>query len=234
MAAEPRRAVGGRCCGFRAPHPGGPASTNREKDRRGCAGSRPDLHRPVQPAGGTLLIYGYACGFRLLVSLTPDWFVQIVKILTLYTPHSDLDERVTVNFIRTIQVRPRGSRSHPRSASRASPHLPPPAGSSQRTLRWPAPAAPDGRQTSVPRHISLLASPCPPRRAVSHSRLPQDLLSTQSLKHPPQHTANIGSFKSQTIQPSHFKGKEEVNFSRSFYWKQKDSDTGGPVTFKPQ
>ncbi|TNM87389.1 hypothetical protein fugu_005610 [Takifugu bimaculatus] len=27
----------------------------------------------------------------------------IVKILTLYTPHSDLDERVTVNFIRTIQ-----------------------------------------------------------------------------------------------------------------------------------
>nr|XP_046247964.1 unconventional myosin-Vb isoform X2 [Scatophagus argus] len=28
---------------------------------------------------------------------------QIVKILTLYTPHSDLDERVTLNFIRTIQ-----------------------------------------------------------------------------------------------------------------------------------
>uniref|UniRef100_A0A8C3A040 Dilute domain-containing protein n=1 Tax=Cyclopterus lumpus TaxID=8103 RepID=A0A8C3A040_CYCLU len=28
---------------------------------------------------------------------------QIVKILTLYTPHSDLDERVTVNFIRTVQ-----------------------------------------------------------------------------------------------------------------------------------
>ncbi|XP_056270474.1 unconventional myosin-Vb [Pseudoliparis swirei] len=28
---------------------------------------------------------------------------QIVKILTLYTPHSDLDERVTVNFIRSVQ-----------------------------------------------------------------------------------------------------------------------------------
>ncbi|XP_030583367.1 unconventional myosin-Vb [Archocentrus centrarchus] len=28
---------------------------------------------------------------------------QIVKILTLYTPHSDLDERVTLNFIRTVQ-----------------------------------------------------------------------------------------------------------------------------------
>uniref|UniRef100_A0A8D3AIB8 Methyl-CpG binding domain protein 3b n=1 Tax=Scophthalmus maximus TaxID=52904 RepID=A0A8D3AIB8_SCOMX len=29
---------------------------------------------------------------------------QIVKILTLYTPHSDLEERVTLNFIRTVQV----------------------------------------------------------------------------------------------------------------------------------
>nr|XP_029132855.1 unconventional myosin-Vb-like [Labrus bergylta] len=28
---------------------------------------------------------------------------KIVKILTLYTPHSDLDERVTLNFIRTVQ-----------------------------------------------------------------------------------------------------------------------------------
>ncbi|XP_044216602.1 unconventional myosin-Vb isoform X2 [Thunnus albacares] len=28
---------------------------------------------------------------------------QIVKILTLYTPHSDLDERVTLNFIRIVQ-----------------------------------------------------------------------------------------------------------------------------------
>lgn len=28
---------------------------------------------------------------------------QIVKILTLYTPHSDLDERVTLNFVRTVQ-----------------------------------------------------------------------------------------------------------------------------------
>uniref|UniRef100_A0A4W5Q305 Methyl-CpG binding domain protein 3b n=1 Tax=Hucho hucho TaxID=62062 RepID=A0A4W5Q305_9TELE len=33
---------------------------------------------------------------------------QIVKILTLYTPHSDLEERVTLNFIRTVQVQYRG------------------------------------------------------------------------------------------------------------------------------
>lgn len=30
--------------------------------------------------------------------------LQIVKILTHYTPHGDLDERVTLNFIRTVQV----------------------------------------------------------------------------------------------------------------------------------
>lgn len=51
--------------------------------------------------------------FSVIVSrLNSDW-LQIVRILTLYTPHSDLDERVTLNFIRTIQVRPRGSRFHP-------------------------------------------------------------------------------------------------------------------------
>ncbi|CAG5864870.1 unnamed protein product [Menidia menidia] len=33
---------------------------------------------------------------------------QIVKILTLYTPHSDLDERVTLNFIRSVQGLLRG------------------------------------------------------------------------------------------------------------------------------
>lgn len=45
--------------------------------------------------------------------LTSDW-LQIVRILTLYTPHSDLDERVTLNFIRSIQVCPRRtSRFHP-------------------------------------------------------------------------------------------------------------------------
>uniref|UniRef100_A0A671WT56 Methyl-CpG binding domain protein 3b n=1 Tax=Sparus aurata TaxID=8175 RepID=A0A671WT56_SPAAU len=39
---------------------------------------------------------------------------QIVKILTLYTPHSDLDERVTVNFIRTVQGLLKGrSDGHP-------------------------------------------------------------------------------------------------------------------------
>ncbi|KAM3619892.1 uncharacterized protein V6R79_015415 [Siganus canaliculatus] len=41
---------------------------------------------------------------------------QIVKILTLYTPHSDLDERVTLNFIRTIQGLLKGRSEHP-------PHL---------------------------------------------------------------------------------------------------------------
>lgn len=35
---------------------------------------------------------------------------QIVKILMLYTPSSDLDERVTLNFIRTVQVRPQPER----------------------------------------------------------------------------------------------------------------------------
>ncbi|KAK5870082.1 hypothetical protein PBY51_024743 [Eleginops maclovinus] len=34
---------------------------------------------------------------------------QIVKILTLYTPNSDLDERVTLNFIRTVQGLLKGS-----------------------------------------------------------------------------------------------------------------------------
>uniref|UniRef100_A0A3Q2DSM4 Methyl-CpG binding domain protein 3b n=1 Tax=Cyprinodon variegatus TaxID=28743 RepID=A0A3Q2DSM4_CYPVA len=29
---------------------------------------------------------------------------QIMKILTLYTPHSDLDEKVSINFIRSVQV----------------------------------------------------------------------------------------------------------------------------------
>ncbi|KAM4548595.1 unconventional myosin-Va [Odontesthes bonariensis] len=39
---------------------------------------------------------------------------KIVKILTLYTPHSDLDERVTLNFIRTVQALLKGrSDKHP-------------------------------------------------------------------------------------------------------------------------
>ena len=35
--------------------------------------------------------------------------LQIVKILGLYTPDSDLEERVTLNFIRIVQV---GKHSH--------------------------------------------------------------------------------------------------------------------------
>lgn len=35
-----------------------------------------------------------------------------MKILTLYTPHSDTDERVTLNFIRTVQVQSTAARLH--------------------------------------------------------------------------------------------------------------------------
>lgn len=41
-----------------------------------------------------------------------------MKILMLYTPSSDLDERVTLNFIRTVQVRLRRER---RRFPKASP-----------------------------------------------------------------------------------------------------------------
>ena len=59
-----------------------------------------------------------------------------------------------------------------------------PAGSPQKSLWGSASAAPDGRETSVPCHISLLASPRAPRRAARHTRLPQDLLPAQSLTKP--------------------------------------------------
>nr|XP_033477195.1 unconventional myosin-Vb [Epinephelus lanceolatus] len=60
---------------------------------------------------------------------------QIVKILTLYTPNSDLDERVTLNFIRTVQGLLKGrSDGHPpqllmdvrRVFPVTFPYLPPP------------------------------------------------------------------------------------------------------------
>ncbi len=37
--------------------------------------------------------------------------LQVVKILSLYTPQSDLEERVMLNFIRTVQVRAKASSS---------------------------------------------------------------------------------------------------------------------------
>ncbi|XP_054903851.1 unconventional myosin-Va [Poeciliopsis prolifica] len=61
---------------------------------------------------------------------------QIMKILTLYTPHSDLDEKVSLNFIRTVQELVRGhSDSQPpqllmdvrRAFPVTVPYSPPPA-----------------------------------------------------------------------------------------------------------
>uniref|UniRef100_A0A8C9YPD7 Methyl-CpG binding domain protein 3b n=1 Tax=Sander lucioperca TaxID=283035 RepID=A0A8C9YPD7_SANLU len=40
---------------------------------------------------------------KLTVGFQVSCYGFIVKILTLYSPHSDLDERVTLNFIRTVQ-----------------------------------------------------------------------------------------------------------------------------------
>uniref|UniRef100_A0A672IWT3 Methyl-CpG binding domain protein 3b n=1 Tax=Salarias fasciatus TaxID=181472 RepID=A0A672IWT3_SALFA len=62
---------------------------------------------------------------------------QIVKILTLYTPHCDLDEKVTINFIRTIQ-----SDSQPRQLLMdvrrefpvIFPHVPPPVLSAEQLV----------------------------------------------------------------------------------------------------
>ncbi|XP_041862212.1 unconventional myosin-Vb [Melanotaenia boesemani] len=60
---------------------------------------------------------------------------QIVKILTLYTPQSDLDERVTLNFIRIVQGLLKGRSASPppqllmdlrREFPVTFPHLPPP------------------------------------------------------------------------------------------------------------
>ncbi|KAM9385365.1 unconventional myosin-Va [Pholidichthys leucotaenia] len=65
---------------------------------------------------------------------------QIVKILTLYTPHGDFDERVTLNFIRTVQGLLKGrSESQPRQLlmdvrrvfSVTFPYMPPPAVSAE-------------------------------------------------------------------------------------------------------
>ncbi|XP_028259354.1 unconventional myosin-Vb [Parambassis ranga] len=68
---------------------------------------------------------------------------QIVKILTLYTPHSDLDERVTLNFIRTVQGLLKGrSDSQPshilmdvrRVFPVTFPHVPPPVLSAEQLV----------------------------------------------------------------------------------------------------
>ncbi|XP_029938954.1 unconventional myosin-Va [Salarias fasciatus] len=68
---------------------------------------------------------------------------QIVKILTLYTPHCDLDEKVTINFIRTIQGLLKGqSDSQPRQLLMdvrrefpvIFPHVPPPVLSAEQLV----------------------------------------------------------------------------------------------------
>ena len=108
MAAEQRAAGRGRCGHTGAPHPGGSAAAGREKEREGCKGPRSDLHCPVQPAGGSTSVCFWPnkrkmqLKYNLLYNIC--FILQIVKILTLYTPHGDLDERVTLNFIRTVQV----------------------------------------------------------------------------------------------------------------------------------
>lgn len=70
------------------------------------------------------------------VCLTDNCLVsQIVRILTLYTPHSDLDEKVTLNFIHTVQVlSTRSSLFYSAMCIRSASLVPAPVGSSQRTL----------------------------------------------------------------------------------------------------
>lgn len=46
--------------------------------------------------------------FWLLTTVTLFCFQQIVKILNLYTPVNEFEERVTVAFIRNIQVNLKG------------------------------------------------------------------------------------------------------------------------------
>lgn len=224
MAAGPRPAGRGRCGRTGAPHPGGPAAAGREEERSGRAGPRSELHRPVQPAGGSLPAPCWETT-RIVVQLIRAelqaglcFARQIVKILTLYTPQSDLEERVSLNFIRTVQVPCYHTHFLPYSLIAFLPCSLPallpyslPAlhffgivlcrkavsnsavallGAFERPLRGSDPPAAHGCEASVPGHVSLLASRRPPRRAVSHPRVPQDLLPPQSLSRrrvaPPQ------------------------------------------------
>lgn len=43
--------------------------------------------------------------FDNMLKILIIWFSQIVKVLNLYTPVNEFEERVSVSFIRTIQVR---------------------------------------------------------------------------------------------------------------------------------
>lgn len=190
MAAEPRRADRGRCGHIRAPHPGGSVAAGGEEDRGRRKGSGSDLHRPVQPAGG-------AAG-RLQLSVGKHWcemwLTSLVPVLSgrLWRFWPSTAPTVTLmkewRWTSSVQSRycllPQRFHHALVASQWCASRLLCPVGSPQRSLWWSASAAPDGRETGVSCHISLLASPRAPRRAASHTRLPQDLLSAQSLTKP--------------------------------------------------
>lgn len=49
--------------------------------------------------------YEPPCVFNDMLKTLSFYFSQIVKVLNLYTPVNEFEERVSVSFIRTIQVR---------------------------------------------------------------------------------------------------------------------------------
>lgn len=109
VAAEPRCARRGRCWYIRTPDSSCPAAASGEKDWRWRPGPGPHLHFPVQPAGGSPHFPTSPTRHNFCVGHVTQtdgilFVLQVVKILTHYTPHGDLDERVTLNFIRTVQV----------------------------------------------------------------------------------------------------------------------------------
>uniref|UniRef100_A0A7N6BN81 Methyl-CpG binding domain protein 3b n=1 Tax=Anabas testudineus TaxID=64144 RepID=A0A7N6BN81_ANATE len=91
---------------------------------------------------------------------------QIVKILTLYTPHSDLDERVTLNFIRSVQVLPALARFDVLISVKENVScmwsMCSFLGAAETTLRRPSSTDPYGCEESVSCHIPLFASHCRP------------------------------------------------------------------------
>lgn len=191
MAAEPRRARRGRCGYIRAPDTGCPTTASGQKDWGWRPGPGPNLHCPVQPAGGSLGFHATTfprrattCCVGRVTQIDGILFVfQIVKILTHYTPHGDLDERVTLNFIRTVQV------SQICGSSNLcvwlclgfEPAVFAGAGPPEGAALGSGAAAAHGCEADVSGHLSLHASSHPPRRPACHPGLPEDLLPAQSL-----------------------------------------------------
>lgn len=119
VAAEPWAADRGRRGHTGATDPGCPALANEQEVRVRRSGTGPDLQSAIDSTGWQLwtesdfdLIYSIVHP-RECVNETPTlshvsiFFLisQIVKILTLYSPQSDAEERVTLNFIRIVQVK---------------------------------------------------------------------------------------------------------------------------------